>query len=167
MRKQYLILLGLLVVCSVSWAQSYQTHTYYIYAFTQNITWPDEDSGEDFKIGIVGESPITVPLQKLATLKKVNNQLIKIITFANVDEIKKCNILFLPQDQSQNLKKTLDIVGDQSMLLVTEKEGLATKGSAINFVMKNNKLAFEINNDAVNKANLQVAAQLKKYAIQL
>jgi len=143
------------------------THALYIYSFSQHIAWPDGEIGEDFKIGIVGESAIATSLQKMASLKKVDNRIIKVITFASVEEIQECNILFLPVGQSTNFSKALNTIGDRSILLITEKEGLGAKGSAINFVLKNKKLMFEINSEAISKANLEVAPELKKFAIQL
>lgn len=167
MKKQIYLLIGLMFLCKISHAQTYKMHTLYMYSFSKYIIWPDQESKEDFKIGIVGESPIVAPLQKMASLKKVNNQIIKILTFGSVDEIQDCNILFLPLNQSTNLAQAKESIGDRSILLVTEKDGLGSKGSAINFVIKDKRLMFEINNDAINKANLEVAAELKKYAVQL
>ena len=167
MKKQIYLLLGLLFLCMISHAQSYSTHALYIYSFSKHITWPDQESEEYFKIGVVGESAIVAPLQKMASLKKVNNQIVKIMTFGSVDEIQDCNILFLPLTQSGNFAKVMEVVGDRSILLITEKDGLGDQGSCINFVMKDKRLMFEINNDAINKANLEVAAELKKFAILL
>jgi len=167
MKKHYYLLIGLLLLCGFDQAKTYTMHAYYIYVFTQNITWPDGENEEDFKIGIVGESAIVGPLQKMASLKKVNNKLIKVITFSSVEEIQDCNILFLPAEQSANFSKALNTIGDRSILLVTEKGGLGAKGSSINFVLKNSRLMFEINNEALNKANLVVASQLKRFAVQL
>ena len=158
MKKQYYLLLGLLFICVVTHADTYKLHTLYMYSFSRHIQWPQEVSQGDFKIGIVGESPIVEPLQKR------DNRFIKAITFASLDEIRDCNILSL--NQSENFPKTLNKVGDSSILLVTEKGGLETKGSAINFVINNNRLMFEINNDAINKANMEAAVELKKYAVQ-
>ena len=167
MKKHYYLLIGSLLLCGFVQAQTYKMHALYMYSFSKYITWPDSGSGEDFKIGIVGESSIAAPLEKMASLKKVNNRLIKVITFSSVEEIQDCNILFLPVEQSTNFSKALNTVGDRPILLVTEKEGLGAKGSSINFLLKDKRLVFEINNEAISKANLEIAPELKKYAIQL
>jgi hypothetical protein len=138
-----------------------------MYSFSKYISWPDQESKENFTIGIVGESPIEAPLQKMASLKKVKNQVIKIVTYGSAEEIGDCNILFLPLTQSDDLAKVMNVVADRSILLVTEKNGFGARGSAINFIMNDKRLMFEINNNAVKKANLEVAAELKKYAVQL
>ncbi len=167
MRKRHYLLVGLLFVCVIGNAQTYKMHTLYMYSFSKYIQWPTEPQHTNFVIGVVGESPIIEPLLKMASLKKVNNKIIKIVAFESIEDMQDCSILFLPADQSQNFTKVLNAVGDQSILLVTEKNGLGVKGSAINFVMKNNRLMFEINDEAIEKANLKVAAELKKYAVKL
>lgn len=167
MRKHYYLLLGLLFACAISQAQTHKMHTLYMYSFSKFIQWPEESNQTDFVIGVVGESPIIEPLLKMASVKKVKNKLIKIVNFESVDDMQNCNILFLPLDQSENLTQALNAIGDKSILLVTEKEGLGARGSAINFIIKNNRLMFEINNEAISKANLEVAAELTKYAVQL
>jgi len=167
MKKHYYLVLTLLLISVFAKAQSYKMHTLYIYSFSKYIVWPGEAAQGDFIIGVLGDSPIEASLQKMASLKKVNGRVIKVTSFDDPQSIGNCNILFLPQNQSNNLAKALNIVGNRSILVVTEKEGLGAQGSALNFIVKNNKLLFELNNEAVDKANLKVASELKKYAVQL
>jgi hypothetical protein len=51
------------------------------------------------------------------------------------------------------------------VLIVTEGKNLATKGAAINFIMINNKMKFEINQTAMRNAGLRVSNQLLDLAI--
>jgi hypothetical protein len=50
-------------------------------------------------------------------------------------------------------------------LIVTDKKGLAEKGSGINFKMEGNKLKFEMNQASIESANLKVSGQLTSMAI--
>jgi hypothetical protein len=50
-------------------------------------------------------------------------------------------------------------------LTISEAPNLAEKGSAINFVILNNKLKFEINRNSIYKAGIKISAQLLKLAI--
>jgi hypothetical protein len=51
--------------------------------------------------------------------------------------------------------------------VVTEQDGLALKGSHINFVLKDGKLAFELNQNALTKNKLKAANELTRLAILL
>ena len=45
------------------------------------------------------------------------------------------------------------------LLIVTEEEGLAKKGSCINIVIDDERLKLEINKDNIEKRNLKVASE--------
>jgi hypothetical protein len=55
--------------------------------------------------------------------------------------------------------------GTQPTLLITEEAGLGAKGSDINFITKDGKLAFELNQAAASKRNLKVSNTLTSMAI--
>ena len=52
-------------------AQSYQTHSVFLFSFTRYVQWPDEMNKGDFDILVLGDSPITPELKKMANVKKV------------------------------------------------------------------------------------------------
>jgi hypothetical protein len=49
---------------------------------------------------------------------------------------------------------------DKPTLIVTDKNGLAKKGSCINFKLVGDKLKFEINEEAIVNSKLKVSSQL-------
>ena len=104
-------------------------------------------------------------LQSLAEKKKVDGRAIKLVKANSVAEIKKCNILFLPDTQSHLLASALSHVTDWPTLVVTQQEGLGKKGSCINFITKEGNLAFEMNMAAIAKHQLKVFAELTRRAI--
>ena len=165
------ILIRLILSCSILLltirlnAQSYQLHGVYMYTFTRHIQWPDDLSKGDFDILVYGESPMTAEFKKMADLKKVGTRPIKIYPIKTITEIRKCNILFVPANKSEQLGDILAKVGTNSILVVTEQEGAAAKGSGINFITKNGKLAFELNQAALNKQKLKATSELTRLAI--
>ncbi|MES1224887.1 MAG: YfiR family protein, partial [Bacteroidota bacterium] len=54
---------------------------------------------------------------------------------------------------------------EKRTLTVSEEEGYAKRGTAFNFVIKNDKLKFESNLNAINAAGLKAGSQLLKLAI--
>jgi hypothetical protein len=90
---------------------------------------------------------------------------IKVTKITSLGEIKKCNILFIPVDKSAQLPDILTRIGTNSTLVVTEQPGLALKGSAINFLTKEGKLVFEINQAVMNKQQLKASLELTRMAI--
>jgi hypothetical protein len=63
------------------------------------------------------------------------------------------------------LAEVIAKVNSQPILVVTEENGLGVKGSNINFIMREGKLAFELNQATLNKQNLKVSNELSRLAI--
>ena len=148
-------------------AQNYQLHAVFINSFIKYVKWPDEHSSGDFKIGVVGESPIVDHLKKLADVKKVNGRDIVVETFPSIEQAKNVHILYLPETQAANLDKALNKFGSLPTMVITEKDGLGTLGSNINFIIRNGRLAFELNLAAMEKSNLKVSQELARLAIEI
>jgi hypothetical protein len=164
MRKSVLLALFTLslVVCN---AQNYKLHTVFIYSFTRYVIWPETYNQGEFEILVMGDSPIVDALQEMAQAKKVGDRTIKITRINSPAEIRKCNILFVPASKSSQLSDVVTKVNGQSILVITEEPGLGAKGSVINFIMKEGKLAFELNQSAVARQNLKIANELSRLAI--
>ena len=161
------IILLIIIVFSLleAKAQSYNLHPLYIYSFTRYVQWPEAYNGGDFEITVFGESPIIDELNKMAQVKKVGERAIKVNKILTLDALKKCNILFVSAKKSLQLNDILAKVNGQSILIITEEPGLGAKGSNINFIMKDGKLAFELNQSAFNKQNLKVSTELTRLAV--
>ena len=146
-------------------AQSYKMHTVFIFSFTRYIQWPDAYNGGDFEILVLGDSPIVDELKSMAQVKKVGDRAIKVTKINNASEIRKCNILFIPAAKSPQIAEVLAKITTQSILVVSEEQGLGAKGSNVNFVTKDGKLAFELNQGATTKQGLKVSNELSRLAI--
>ncbi len=146
-------------------AQSYKMHTVFIFSFTRYIQWPDAYNGGEFEILVLGDSPIVDELKSMAQVKKVGDRAIKVTKINNVSEIRKCNILFIPTAKSLQIAEVLAKTTTQAILVVTEEQGLGAKGSNVNFVTKDGKLAFELNQSATTKQGLKVSNELSRLAI--
>lgn len=164
MRKSVFLVLFTLSF-SFSQAQNYKLHSVFIYSFTRYVIWPDTYSQGDFEILVMGDSPIIEELKGMAQAKKVGERTIKVTKISSPSEIRKCNMLFVPSGSSSQLNDVVTKVSNQSILIITEEPGLGLKGSDINFIQKDGKLAFELNQSAVNKQNLKIANELSRLAI--
>jgi len=131
-----------------------------IYRFTKYIDWPENKKTGDFIIGIVGDSPLTDELKSFIANKTVGNRKIVIKTFRSSAEAYPCHILFISEDESSSLKKIAARTSGSSLLLVSESEGLAQKGSCINFVIVADHLKLEINKNNIEERNLNIASEL-------
>lgn len=146
-------------------AQNYQLHSVYIYSFIRYIQWPPESDNGDFVIGVMGETPVSQYLEKMAEAKKAGNRNILVKKLSATSNLTGLDILFVPQDYDQSLGAVLEQLGAGHTLLITEKEGSGARGSNINFIITNDKLGFELNKAAMERANLKVSTELTKLAV--
>ncbi len=163
--KKILLVSIILLGAQLSFSQNYKLHSVYMYSFTRYILWPDAYNQGDFEIMVLGDSPILEELKAMAQAKKVGERPIKITKISNPADIRKCNMLFVPASKAGKIDEILLKVGTQSILVISEEAGLGAKGSNINFIVKDGKLVFELNQGTINKQNLKVSSELSRLAI--
>lgn len=165
--KKTLVLLLAISLSTLTIAQNYKVHTVFMYSFTRYVQWPVEYTQGDFEIMVLGDSPIINELKEMAKSRKAGDRTITITKINSPSDIRKCNMLFVPDSKGSQLDKVLSVVGSQSIMIISESDGAGIQGSDINFVIKDGKLAFELNQAAVNKKNLKVSMELSRLAILL
>jgi hypothetical protein len=143
----------------------YVMHSVFMYSFTRFVMWPPDESTGDFEIVVLGDSPILPELQSMSEKKKApNNRAIHITKIASMSEYKKGHIIYVPVSSASKFQEVVTRIGDAPVLLVTDQAPVASKG-CINFVMKEGKLAFELNQALMGKHKLRASAELSRLAI--
>jgi len=137
----------------------------FIYNFTKYVEWKAATGENEFVIGVIGDSPINTPLAEVVKTATVDGKKIVIKQFNKPADIGFCHILFISRNSTVPLDDILAKTAGKSMLIVSEQDGYAEQGTAINFVIVNRKLKFEANVKAINAAGLTASSQLLKLAI--
>jgi hypothetical protein len=146
-------------------AKEYNLKAAFIYNFTKYIEWKEATDQNEFIIGVIGSSPISDPLAEIVKSETVDNKKITIKRFTRPADISFCHILFISQNSSIPLDDILAKTTGKGILIISEQDGYAELGTAINFVIVNRKLKFEANVKAINAAGLTASSQLLKLAI--
>ena len=140
----------------------------FIYNFTKYIDWPTKYKEGNFVIGVLGTTSFYNDLTSLLSTKTVGAQKFEIKSYTNVESLTGvCHILFIPAENSAWLPDVLKKMKGKSTLIITEKAGLAKQGSAINFIVENNKQRFELNKINIEKYSLKVSSSLMALAIKI
>ncbi len=157
------ILVQLLFLSSVACAQQvtdYKVHANIIYRFSKYVEWPDVKKNGDFIIGVVGESPLFDELKKFTANKFVGNRQIVIKSFPSSSNSYDCHILFITESESENLRRIVNITQGKPVLIVSEYNGLARRGSCINFILVGEHLKLEFNKKNIVQRGLNIASEL-------
>lgn len=168
-KSLYIILLLLLssfkVVVSTE-EEEYNLKAAFLYNFTNYIEWNDTEHNE-FIIGVLGSTEILDPLLDIAETQKVKNKRISIKHFQNSGEVEFCHILFISREVTTPLASIKPKISKEKTLTVSENREYAVQGTAINFIIIDNKLKFEANIKAINETQLKVSSQLLKLAVNI
>ena len=147
-------------------AQKTKYQSIFIYNFSKYIKWPDDFNRGKFVIGVLGDSEILADLKSMVSSKKETNGLeMEIRTFSSLDELTECNLLFVASEFCPQIQQIQDAISLQPTLIVTDNPDMATKGAAINFVVQDSKIKFELNQKNAKSRGLKVAGSLSSLAI--
>lgn len=164
------ILLSLLALFFVSVAYMQTTipkaQTLFIYNFSRLIEWPANYRTGPFVIGIMGTSEVAGELEAYTRGKKVGSQDISIIRYKTPQEIATCHILFVPLAKTKQVTEILGILNGKSTLIITEKSGALDEGSAINFLIIQDKMKFELKPENASKYGIKFSSKLQEMAMQ-
>lgn len=139
----------------------------YIYQFLKNVEWPKEVLNGDLVVGVYGDENVFQQLSKACTGKYIGSHELKVIRYISNTEIKKnCHFLYVSENKSTQVSAIAKKNGS-STLIIGNKIGLLSSGAIINFIVKDNKLAFEINKTSATNANLTFSQLLSKLAVNV
>jgi hypothetical protein len=145
----------------------YDIKAVFLYHFTRYLQWPDEGEPEVFTIAVLGESGIVPPLQEIAKKKTIGTTPIVVRPCAEIGQIGRPRILFIAKSALPRIDQILEKTRNTDILTVGEAEGLAAQGVAINFVLREGTVKFEMNEKILKEARIQIGSQLLKLAIRI
>lgn len=158
-----------MIMGSVAFAQEqrpmHEVYSMMVFNFVKYVQWPTNDNSKEFVIGVVGNNDIYNTLNTWYAGKLKGNKTYVIKKFANASEITDCQVLFIDRSKSGEFDAVNAKVKGKGTLVVTDRNGLGAKGSCINFKTVDEKLRFELNQQAIEASNLKVSGSLTSMAI--
>jgi len=137
----------------------------FIYNFTKHVDWPGTSDKKSFVIAVYGKTDIVKALRQITANKKYYDLPIVIKNIHTIEDAADCQLLFIPKNYSDVFEYMMEVISGKQILIVTEDKNMATKGACINIIQQEDKLRFELNETAMNKAGLKVSTQLLNFAI--
>jgi len=169
------LLLALWVVCSsgvVAGAESpaptmHQVQAAFLFNFAKFVTWPDDAfdrSGSSLIIGVLGEDPFGAVLEETVRDKAIMGKKLAVKRFVRIQDAVKSHILFLSSSEESQLLPMLKVLEKTNVLTVSDIEEFAERGGMVAFTVEEQKVRFNVNVGAVERAGLKMSAQLLKLA---
>lgn len=147
--------------------EKHELHSMMIYNFLKYIQWPASANSGQFVIGVLGDDEVYNTLSAWYGDKERMGRFLRVKKISNPAEAKDCQLVYIGNSASNKFEDVQGAISNNPVLVVTDKNGLGQKGSGINFRIVNNRLKFELNQDALNASNLKVSSQLTAMAIMI
>ena len=163
-----ILVVALMTLGTSTFAQDKPIHEIYsmmVYNFTKYIQWPDHDKSGEFVIAVVGSNDMYNTLTTWYGGKPKGNKTYIIKKFNTAAEVTDCHLIYIDKSKSNDFAAINDKVKGKGTLVITDKNGLGAKGSGINFKTIDEKLKFELNQQAFESSNLKVSSALSAMAI--
>src|ERR1700722_644095 len=148
-------------------AGEYKVKAAFIYNFAQFVDWPDTaftSADAPFVVAVVGKDPFDGILEQVVAGKRVGARRVVVKHFNSADQIGPCQILFVPMTEDDSLSGIIQKVQNSAVLTIGESEDFDSGGGCFRFFTEDNKMRFEINQDAAEQAGLRVSSKLLRLA---
>ena len=148
----------------------YQVKAAYLYNFGRFIEWPTSVTpakGDPFTICVLGQDPFGPALNTALADEAINGQNVVARRIPSPQAAVNCRILFISASEGDQLKQILAILGDASVLTVSDLPQFTQHGGMVQLVLDGNKVRFEVNLTPVERAHLAMSSQLLKVAVNV
>jgi hypothetical protein len=135
----------------------------FLYNFTKFVEWPPDsyrDPSTPLRICVAGNDPFSDDLKRELQTRTVGGRPVKIKTVKSSDTLKGCQLVFVPATEKKRAAGIVAGLNGSSILTVGETAGFTGLGGMINFTVEDNKVHFEVNIDAAERARLKISSKL-------
>jgi YfiR/HmsC-like len=135
----------------------------FLYKFLNFANWPVTsfaDADAPFVIGIFGSEAMASAVAKLVADHPVSGRAIEVRTMKRGDSLAGLHVLFVARPETSHLATLSQQAQQQSVLLVSESDRGLSQGSAINLVVVDGRIRFDVALDAAEKSGVRLSSRL-------
>ncbi|HEX7183153.1 MAG TPA: YfiR family protein [Thermoanaerobaculia bacterium] len=145
----------------------YAVKAAFLYNFAKFVEWPADafrGPGDPMTLCVLGEDPFGGELDQTVGGKTVTGRQIVVRRSTRLTDLPECRVLFVSSSEGPRLAQILAAVGDRAVLTVGEEETFARAGGIISFVVRENRVRFQIDRKAAARAGLSISSRLLELA---
>lgn len=134
----------------------------FVFNFVKFVEWPADTTpaGAPLVLGVMGSDGIEESLRTFARGKTVNGHELTVRRVNGGDDISRVHLLFVGLQEQNRVTDVVKRVDNNSVLTVSDVERFCQAGGAIALAMEQNRVRFDVNLDAADKARLKVSSKL-------
>ncbi|MGA8502819.1 MAG: YfiR family protein [Candidatus Sulfotelmatobacter sp.] len=145
----------------------YQVKAAYLYNFGRFVEWPAKGTttkADSFTICVLGEDPFGQALDATLAGETIGNQRVGARRISSPQMAADCQILFISSSEANRLNKIIEALDKNAVLTVSDIPQFSQRQGMIQFVSEENRIRFEVNLTATQRAGLTLSSELLKVA---
>lgn len=138
-----------------------------LYNFTKFVEWPAgalKGDAAPLVIGVLGGDPMFPVLAAVLRNKTVYGHPVVVRRLKADSEAKDFQVLFVGASDSRQIARVLQAVGRSPTLTIGEHDQFSKLGGIIALLRDGNRIRFEVNLDAAERAGLRISSKLLRLA---
>ena len=152
-----------------SGGREYKLKAAFFLNFSKFTTWPKEafsESGQIIDFCVVGEDPFGTALDGLES-KKVGGRKVRLHYAGSIAAVKTCHVMFISKSEKNHLAQLRQNTDGRPILTVSDIEGFSRQGGVFEFITKDGRLSFIVDNQQATRNGLQISASLLNLAAEV
>jgi len=151
------------VAQETSSAPEYRIKAAFLYNFTLYTEWPSTSfakADSPIIVAVLGDDPFGAELEAAVRGKTVRGRPIEVRRYGQPEDVEPSHILFFSNSLAKHVPQLLRKFANVPSLTVGETEDFTRSGGVIRFFVDENKIRFEVNTDAAQRARLKLSSKL-------
>lgn len=147
----------------------YAVKAAYLCKFGSYVEWPSTafaSPSSPINLCVVGADPFGAALDAAARGQGIGVRAISILRFKTLTQNSGCHILYIHGSETQRPGPVIAGLRNSGVLTVTDAQGPADAG-IINFVIKDNRVRFDIDEEAAAQNGLAISSRLLSLALNV
>lgn len=140
----------------------------FVYNFVKFTQWAGEREGENRPLDIC--TPGALPLDGQFALlqgRLVGSRKIALRAYVAPSDWRTCQVLYLPDAEAGRAESSLRSMGSAPVLTISDQAGFVQAGGMIGLRVDDNRVRFDVNLLAAQRAGLTLSSQMLKLAGQV
>jgi hypothetical protein len=164
--------LGLASTNSVAADQSleYGVKAAFLAKFGLFVEWPKttfNSPNQPFILCVLGDDPFGSAFDKISGEQSVKGRKIEVRRLKSADKDSGCQILYIATSESSRVGQILESLRGTSTLTVTDNRAAGEPAGIINFVIRDDRVRFNIDDDMAAQGGLYISSTLLGLAVDV
>ena len=135
-----------------------------VLSFLRYTEWPaTQPANRAIVVGVLGRPSFTQVLRHALEGKPVNDRAIRVVEVKTAADAQSCQVLYFAADRSSDLQQTLLGLRLARVLTIGESKGFLESGGAVNLLLLDGHMSFEVSVDALERAGVNISSKLLRF----